>query len=93
MKNDTVVKTLSRVLMEPKRSFLEGDCSLIRFISMFYLNGNYQLGFGRIDQYLIDLYHKDIDDNTISVKQAKEMLIFISLNEDTGFIFFWSTTR
>ena len=89
VKNDTVVKTLSRVPMEPARSFLEG-LQAIRFISsMFYLNGNYQLGFGRIDQYLIDLYHKDIGDNTISVKQAKEYIteFFISLNRDTDLYF------
>lgn len=89
VKNDTVVKTLSRVPMEPARSFLEG-LQAIRFISsMFYLNGNYQLGFGRIDQYLIDLYHKDIDDNTISVKQAKEYIteFFVSLNRDTDLYF------
>lgn len=87
--NNLVRDTLARVPMEPADSFLEALQS-IRFISsMFYLNGNYQLGFGRIDQYLIDYYKKDIERGSLSLETAKEYVrdFFISLNRDTDLYF------
>lgn len=87
--NRVIEKTLSHVPMEPANSFLEG-LQAVRFVSsMFYLNGNFQLGFGRIDQYLIDLYRKDVENNKITVEKAKEYIseFFISLNRDTDLYF------
>ena len=87
--NELVSETLSHVPMEPANSFLEGLQS-VRFVSsMFYLNGNFQLGFGRIDQYLIELYRNDIKNNKITVEEAKKFIseFFISLNRDTDLYF------
>lgn len=87
--NLTVRDTLQRVPMEPAETFLEALQS-IRFISsMFYLNGNYQLGFGRIDQYLIDYYRNDIAQGYITVDEARNYIkeFFISLNRDTDLYF------
>ena len=87
--NIYVVESLSKVPMNPSTTFLEALQS-IRFISsMFYLNGNYQLGFGRVDQYLYSFYSYDIDHNIIDRKIAKEYIkeFFVSLNRDTDLYF------
>ena len=87
--NRTVRDTLLRVPMEPAETFLEALQS-IRFISsMFYLNGNYQLGFGRIDQYLIEYYRNDIEQGRITADEARTYIkeFFISLNRDTDLYF------
>lgn len=87
--NFFVRDALLNVPMNPAGNFLEALQS-IRFISsMFYLNGNYQLGFGRIDQYLIDYYRKDIEAGTLTPEIAKEYVreFFISLNRDTDLYF------
>lgn len=83
--NEIIAELFSRVPRYPAQTFHEALQS-IRFISsMFNMADNYQLGFGRMDQYLWELYNSDIQSGRLSREQAKELLeeFFISLNKDT----------
>jgi len=83
--NTIVADIFAKVPFNPANSFHEALQS-IRFVSsMFNMADNYQLGFGRMDQYLYPLYKKDIDGGLLTRESAKELLVefFISLNKDT----------
>lgn len=83
--NETIAELFSRVPRYPAQTFHEALQS-IRFISsMFNMADNYQLGFGRMDQYLWPLYEKDINSGRLTRENAKELCeeFFISLNKDT----------
>ncbi len=87
--NMYVCNLLQTVPMKPAESFVQA-LQAIRFISsMFYLAGNYQLGFGRIDQYLIPFYREDIARGNLTLQEAEELVgeFFISLNKDTDLYF------
>lgn len=87
--NHFVEAQFRRVPMRPAESFAEA-LQAIRFISsMFYLAGNYQLGFGRMDQILIDFYQKDIETGRLTREEAKQLVaeFFISLNRDSDLYF------
>lgn len=76
--------TLSNVPANPPRSFREALQSL-RFVSAsFYFAGNFQIGFGRMDQYLYPYYKKDVDCKIISKNEALSLIkeFFLSLNRD-----------
>lgn len=85
MGNETLADVLHNVPCNPAKSFHEALQSLRLMSSMFYLAGNYQLGFGRMDQYLYPFYQRDIENGKISRDEAKELIaeFFISLNRDT----------
>ncbi|MBR3913754.1 MAG: pyruvate formate-lyase [Alphaproteobacteria bacterium] len=83
--NQEVADLFNRVPRYPAQTFHEG-LQAIRFVSAaLYLADTYQLGFGRMDQYLYPLYENDIKTGKISREEAKELLaeFFISLNKDT----------
>lgn len=87
--NQFVESLFRRVPMQPAESFVEALQS-IRFVSaMFYLAGNYQLGFGRMDQILIELYQKDIMKGELTRETAKALVseFFVSLNRDSDLYF------
>lgn len=87
--NQFVEALFRRVPMQPAESFAEALQS-IRFISaMFYLAGNYQLGFGRMDQILIDFYQKDLETGRLTREEAKQLVaeFFTSLNRDSDLYF------
>lgn len=87
--NNYVAELLNRVPMCPATSFAEALQS-VRFVSaMFHMAGNYQLGFGRMDQYLIDFYVKDIEVGGLTREYAKQLIgeFFISLNRDSDLYF------
>ena len=64
------------------KSFAEG----IQFVWFFIMAERMQLGgngYGRIDQYLLDLYRKDISKGTISREDAKNLIIELYLKYPT----------
>ena len=89
VKNLYVVNLLQNVPMNPAKTFAEALQSIRIISSMFYLAGNYQLGFGRMDQYLIDYYRTDLVTGILTKNEAKELLkeFFVSLNKDTDLYF------
>lgn len=83
--NIDVADILNRVPRQAARTFHEA-LQVVRIISFcFYLIDNYQIGFGRMDQYLYPFYQHDIENKTITRAQAYELLkeFFITLNKDT----------
>ncbi len=80
---------LQSVPMGPARSFGQALQSIRLISSMFYLMGNYQIGFGRIDQYLIPFYREDISSGRLTREEAEELVeaFFLSLNRDTDLYF------
>ncbi len=86
--NKIVADNLSRVPEQPAVSFLEALQTIRIISSMFYLSGNYQLGFGRIDQYLYKYYLHD-KDNGISDEELQDYIeeFFLSLNRDSDLYF------
>lgn len=87
--NTTIADLFSRVPRYAAQSFHEALQS-IRFVSsIFNMADNYQLGFGRMDQYLYPYYEKDIKSGNLTREEAKELLeeFFISLNKDTDLYF------
>lgn len=87
--NTYVKEILEKAPMYPAESFAQALQSIRILSSMFYLAGNYQLGFGRIDQYLIDYYENDVKKGYLTRESAEELLreFFISLNRDTDLYF------
>lgn len=83
--NYTAAGLFRRVPLYPAATFHEALQSL-RFVSAcFYLGDCYQIGFGRMDQYLYPFYKKDIASGLITRKDAYNLLceFFISLNKDS----------
>ena len=75
---------LENVPAKPATTLREGLQS-IRFVSaMFYLTGNFQLGFGRMDQYLLPLYMSDRENKNLKDEEVIVLLqeFFLSLNRD-----------
>lgn len=87
--NGVIAEIMKRVPEFPANSFHEALQSLRFISSMFYLNNNYQLGFGRLDQYLYPYYKHDIDSKVITKENARDLLaeFFIALNRDTDLYF------
>ncbi len=86
--NMTVSEILSRVPEESCTSFIDALQTLRLVSSLFYLCGNYQLGFGRIDQYLYPYYlyekkHGASDEDILDMIEE----FFVSLNRDTDLYF------
>ena len=83
--NEEVANLFARVPRHPAQTLHEALQS-IRFISsIFNMADNYQMGFGRMDQYLWSFYDNDIKSGRLTREEAKELLseFFISLNKDT----------
>ena len=87
--NNKIEAIMSQVPRFAPTSFHE-SLQAVRFISSaFYLSDVYQLGFGRMDQYLYQFYEKDIALEKITKGNAKNLLaeFFVSLNRDTDLYF------
>ena len=87
--NKTLAEVLANVPAKPAASFHEALQSVRLISAMFYLTSNYQLGFGRLDQYLLPYYDADIKNGKLTREMAKELLaeFFISLNRDSDLYF------
>ena len=83
--NYETAEILRRVPRLPATSFREALQSLRIISAAFYLCDNYQIGFGRADQYLWPFYKNDIEKGVITREEAFDLLkeFFISLNKDT----------
>lgn len=83
--NNKLAELFSKVPAYPAQNFHEALQSIRYISSIFNMADNYQLGFGRMDQYLYPLYKKDIESGVLTKNNAKELLeeFFISLNKDT----------
>lgn len=65
----------NRVPELPARSFREGLTTIwICWTALHLENPNVGLSLGRLDQILYDLYRKDIDNKTINIEQAIELI-------------------
>ncbi|MFC1516691.1 pyruvate formate lyase family protein [Thermodesulfobacteriota bacterium] len=64
-----------RVPEFPARTFREGLTTIWTcWIAIHTENCNFALSLGRMDQFLYDLYRKDIDNGTMGIKDAIELL-------------------
>ena len=67
--------SLDHIMEEPCRTFYDGLQCLFLYQTVLALDGNlHGLSFGRIDQYLIDLYEKDLEAKRITPEYAQELL-------------------
>ena len=67
---------MCRTLMEqPAQSFYEGCeiCYLVHMLQMIESNGH-SFCYGRFDQYMYELYKKDIENGVISKEKALEII-------------------
>lgn len=87
--NRYVRELLEQVPMGPARTFAQALQSMRILSSVFNLAGNYQLGFGRFDQYLIDFYHRDLAEGRLDREGARALLreFFLTLNRDSELYF------
>lgn len=79
-----LVEILSRVPAYPARSFHEALVSLRIINFSIWVEGEYQISLGRIDQYLYPYLKHDLDNNIITLEKAYDLLyeFFLSLNKD-----------
>ncbi len=80
-----LAEILARVPAEPPRSFHEA-LQALRFVhATVWLNAHYHVGLGRFDQYMIPYLQRDLDQGTLTIEQAEDLLaeFFISLNKDS----------
>lgn len=86
--NKAVANVLSRIPEEPCTSFIDALQAIRLMSSMFYLCGNYQLGFGRIDQYLYPYYLHEKEQG-VTDEDIQDMIeeFFLSLNRDSDLYF------
>ncbi|MDR3361688.1 MAG: hypothetical protein LBO64_02435 [Desulfovibrio sp.] len=87
--NHTVASILDKVPFQPAGTFHEALQSLRFMSSMLILNGYYQFGFGRLDQYLFPFYQRDTAAGRLNRSGAAGLLaeFFISLNKDSDLYF------
>ena len=81
---DDLVRALSQVPAYPAKSFYQALLSLRVINFAMWVEGTYQISLGRFDQYLFPYLQKDLDNKTINLQQAYELLVefFLSLNKD-----------
>ncbi|MBT3367749.1 MAG: hypothetical protein HN416_11385 [Nitrospina sp.] len=77
-----IAEVCDRVPAEPARNFHEA-LQAMYFTHFLSLNDAATIGFGRLDQYLLPWYKKDIESGNITEDQAQELLdcFFIKLAE------------
>lgn len=77
-----IAEVCDRVPAEPARNFHEA-LQTMYFTHFLSLNDAASIGFGRLDQYLLPWYKKDIESGNITEDQAQELLdcFFIKLAE------------
>jgi len=83
--NTAIEEIMKNVPRFAPKNFHEALQSIRIVSSAFYLADNYQLGFGRLDQYLYPFYKNDIENGIINRDEAKNLLaeFFVSLNRDS----------
>jgi len=70
-----MVECLNRAVEKPCETFHDGLQCLFMYQTVLALDGNlHGLSFGRVDQYLIDLYEKDISTGRITPEYAQELM-------------------
>jgi pyruvate-formate lyase len=82
---DDLADMLEHVPANPARSFHEALQSLRICHAVVWLGGNYHVGFGRFDQYMLPYFQTDLDSGQLTFENAEELLaeFFISLNKDS----------
>ena len=82
--NREMAAILRKVPRHGAETFHEALQSLRFVTASFVLSGSYQIGFGRMDQYLEPFYREDLAKGRLTKEQAAELLteFFISLNRD-----------
>lgn len=82
--NKEIAAMLRHVPGGKPRSFHEALQAVRIVSSALYLDGSYQCGFGRMDQFLWPFYRHDVDSGVLTKEQALELIeeFFISLNRD-----------
>ena len=75
----------STMMEQPARSFWEGCevCYMVHMLQMIESNGH-SFCYGRFDQYMYDLYEKDIASGKISKEKALEYIIHMFLMNSTN---------
>ena len=83
--NIDTANVLRQVPKYPARTFHEALQSIRFVFGCFYLSDAYQIGFGRMDQYLFPYYYNDLKNGVITKQDAYDLLaeFFISLNKDS----------
>jgi pyruvate-formate lyase len=82
---EDLAEILERVPANPARSFHEALQSLRFCHAVVWLGGNYHVGLGRFDQYMLPYLQADLDAGRLTIEKAEELLaeFFISLNKDS----------
>ena len=71
----SMAECLSRTVEHPARNFHEALQNLFMYQTALCLDANmHGMSFGRVDQYLGDFYHSDIDSGRISAEYAQELM-------------------
>jgi len=80
-----LAERLWQVPARAPRTFLEALQSLRLLSAVIWLTGHYQVGLGRIDQYLWPYLKADLNSGRLDKSQAYDLLaeFFISLNRDS----------
>ena len=75
----------STMMEQPARSFWEGCevCYMVHMLQMIESNGH-SFCYGRFDQYMYDLYEKDLASGKISKEKALEYIIHMFLMNSTN---------
>jgi pyruvate-formate lyase len=85
LSREDLAEILERVPANPARSFHEALQSLRFCHAVVWLGGNYHVGLGRFDQYMLPYLQADLDAGRLTLEKAEELLaeFFISLNKDS----------
>ena len=82
-KRPQMQKTCQNISIRPPRNFEEALTLTWLVFEAFTLEGRYAMAFGRMDQYLIDFYWRDLSDGRIKPQDALELLeqVFLKIGE------------
>lgn len=87
-----MAESLNRIIDKPCKTFHDGLQCIFMYQTVLALDGNlHGMSFGRIDQYLIELYENDIASGRLSEEYAQELMDLFYLkvaemNKVTGLI-------
>jgi pyruvate-formate lyase len=80
-----LAQILTRVPAKPPQTFHEALQSLRLLHAVVWMSGNYHVGLGRFDQYMLPYLQVDLNAGRLNTETAEELLtdFFISLNKDS----------
>jgi len=84
-----ISRILGRVPAEPARTFQEALQSLwITHLAVLQENSDLAINFGRMDQYLLPYYQRDLAEGRLDLKKAMELLLcfYIKTNDHTPLV-------